>query len=151
MMSQQRNNVLTTRNQTVSMKPLPLATFLKLLGVVALTVALAVIITGCRKKTPAAQAPPPADTQQVQADASAGAAPQPAPAPSPNQPPLVQDNGQPDFGALNRVLLHWVASNRRLPANFNDFAATAGVTIPPPPPGKKYVIAKNMHIELANK
>jgi len=132
------------------MKPLSFATFLKLLGVVALIVAVAVLITGCSKKAPVAQAPPPADTQQAQADAPADPAPQAAPALSPDQPPLVRDNGQPDFGALNHVLLHWVASHRRLPANFNDFAATAGVTIPPPPPGKKYIITKKMHIELAN-
>jgi hypothetical protein len=41
-------------------------------------------------------------------------------------------------------------ANHRVPANFDDFAATAGVVIPPPPAGKKYVIRKDMHIELVN-
>jgi len=150
MMSQQRYKVLTTRNQNVSMKPLPFATFLKLLGVAALTVAMAVIVTGCSKKTPVAQAPPPTDTSQAQADTPANPAPPAAPALSPDQPPLVKDNGQPDLAALNRTLIHWVVANRRPPASFSDFAATAGVTIPPPPAGKKYIITKKMHIELAN-
>jgi hypothetical protein len=37
-----------------------------------------------------------------------------------------------------------------VPANFDEFAATAGVPIPPPPAGKKYFLAKDMHIQLVN-
>jgi len=41
-------------------------------------------------------------------------------------------------------------ANRRVPKNFQDFASTAGVTIPPPPPGKKYMLSNDMHIILAD-
>ena len=64
--------------------------------------------------------------------------------------PLATPTGEPDMPALNRALLRWVLANRRPPANFADFSATAGVPIPPPPAGKKYVIAKDMHIVLVN-
>ncbi len=59
-------------------------------------------------------------------------------------------NGQPDLAALNRDLIRWIVGNRRMPTNFQDFAATAGVTIPPPPPGQKYIIGSNMHVQLVN-
>ncbi len=62
--------------------------------------------------------------------------------------PTTTPDGQPDLAVLNRSLLRWVMGNRRSPANFADFAATAGVPIPPPPSGKKYIINKSMHIQL---
>ena len=66
-------------------------------------------------------------------------------------PPVVQPNGEPDLAEMNRYLLRWVMRNQRRPNNFEDFAATAGVAIPPPPAGKKYVIGRDMHIQLVNK
>lgn len=59
-------------------------------------------------------------------------------------------NGQPDLPALQRTLIRWIVGNRRMPTNFEEFAATAGVTIPPPPPGQKYIITSKMHIQLVN-
>jgi len=41
--------------------------------------------------------------------------------------------------------------NRRPPKNFEDFAATSGVEIPPPPDGKRYAIDKTMHIILVKR
>jgi hypothetical protein len=40
--------------------------------------------------------------------------------------------------------------NRRRPTDWDDFAAHAGVQIPPPPSGKKYVLSKNMRVTLAD-
>jgi hypothetical protein len=60
-------------------------------------------------------------------------------------------NTAPDLAELDRGLLQWILRNRRRPDNFADFAATAGIHIPPPPKGKKYVIAKNMHIQLVDR
>jgi len=52
---------------------------------------------------------------------------------------------------LDRELRKWILRNRRPPKNFEDFAATSGVEIPPPPGGKKYVVDKTMHVVLANR
>ncbi|HEY1661584.1 MAG TPA: hypothetical protein VGI03_04135 [Verrucomicrobiae bacterium] len=65
--------------------------------------------------------------------------------------PAAASNGQPDLAELQRSLIRWIVGNRRMPANFEDFAATAGVKIPPPPPGQKYIITSNMHIQLVSK
>jgi hypothetical protein len=114
----------------------------------ALTLGVLVAAAGCSKKTSAvAPVSPPAVDAQASPAPSQPASPQPA---QPSASPLVQADGQPDLSELNRKLIHWIVGNRRPPKNFEDFAATAGFAIPPPPPGKKYVIAKNMHIELVS-
>jgi len=98
-----------------------------------LTLALAgwVLASGCSKKTPTAAAPPP-----------------------PAQPPAVaaaQPEIQPDLPGLNRNLLRWMMGHRHRPKDFEEFAASAGVAIPPPPAGKKYIIRKDMHIVLVDR
>lgn len=55
-------------------------------------------------------------------------------------------NAGTDLKQMDRALLKWLMANRRKPSSFEEFAATAGVPIPPPPAGKKYFIDKNMHI-----
>ena len=108
------------------------------------------IFTGCGKsKKSAAEAPAPSPESVRQAAADHMPVPSPAP---PAQPAVIAaPNGEPDLVELDRSLLRWVLSNRRRPASFEDFAATAGVVIPPAPAGKKYVIAKDMHIQLVKK
>ncbi|HVV01923.1 MAG TPA: hypothetical protein VHH88_11215 [Verrucomicrobiae bacterium] len=94
---------------------------------------------GCKKSSNSAAA----SARHSEAAASIPAAGQTqAPAP----PPL------PSSGTnsvnLNRELRRWILRNRRPPKNFEEFAATAGVDIPPPPPGKKYTIDRSMHVTL---
>ena len=103
------------------------------------------VLAGCgkAKSPPASPAAPAAD-----APAATPAPTATATAPAKSQPVIAAPNGEPDLPSLNRALMRWLMGNKRPPANFADFAATAGVTIPPPPAGKKYVIGKNMHIEL---
>jgi hypothetical protein len=114
----------------------------------ALVLGVFAATAGCSKKTSSATpVSPPAAEAQTSPAPSQPPSPQPAPPPG---SPLVQADGQPDLSELNRRLIRWIVGNRRPPKNFEDFAATAGFTIPPPPPGKKYVIAKNMHIELVS-
>ena len=108
------------------------------------------VFAGCGKaKKSAPETPPPAPESARQAE------PDHMPVYPPTQagtPAVVAaPNGEPDLAELNRSLLRWMMSNRRRPSSFEDFAATAGVVIPTAPPGKKYVIAKNMHIELVKK
>ena len=115
---------------------------------ICLALAIGVLIlSGCSKaKQPAAETTPPSventtqptDAVQTPVKPSAPIAVVPAP------------NGQPDLAELNRSLLRWIIGHKRPPANFEDFAASAGVVIPPPPAGKKYFIAKNMHIQLVS-
>ncbi|HXC35496.1 MAG TPA: hypothetical protein VNV43_06440 [Candidatus Acidoferrales bacterium] len=41
---------------------------------------------------------------------------------------------------LNRAMVRWMRTNHRHPRDFNEFASTANVQIPDPPPGKKYAL-----------
>jgi hypothetical protein len=126
---------------------LHLPTLLTLTGLLALALA----ICGCGKKQSPAAENAPADTQ-------AAALTQPAPGAIGRGPrvlkqpeTIVQPDGQTDLTALNRCLVRWLIANKRRPKDFEDFAATAGVPIPPPPAGKQYVIGKDMHIVLVNR
>lgn len=117
-----------------------------------LAVALAagtLVWAGCSKaKTTAAEPPPPTAQELQQAETEH------KPMPSPTTPvaiaPLATPTGQVDLGELNRTMIRWIVGHRRPPANFEEFATTCGVPIPPPPAGQKYIIAKNMHIQLVS-
>jgi len=122
----------------------------------ALVLGAAMFAAGCGKSKPSTPVSPapaatnttnntqPAETNQV----SAYTPPEPPAGPA---TPNVAPNAAPDLGELDRAMLRWLVSHHRRPANFEEFAATAGVVIPPPPAGKKYVIAKNMHIQLVDR
>lgn len=110
-----------------------------------------ITLNGCSKKAPTANATPQPDVQNQTQGVPAPSQPV-APQPGQQKSPLVQADGQPDLPELNRTLIRWVMGHRRTPATFEEFAATAGVTIPPPPPGKKYMInKKDMHIVLVDR
>ncbi|MEJ0090897.1 MAG: hypothetical protein WDM80_14290 [Limisphaerales bacterium] len=107
------------------------------------------LAAGCSKsKSPEVQLAAEQTTNQVAADQSpvyqqpSAAAPATATAQSP---------AEPDLKELNRSLLRWIIGNHRRPKSFEDFAATSGVVIPPPPAGKKYVLGKGMHILLVDR
>jgi hypothetical protein len=109
-----------------------------------------VLLAGCGKKTSTVvEAPPPAALASAPVPASMD---QPQNNPNPDSAiALTGSDGQPDLTALNHCLIRWIMGNRRKPTSFADFAATATVAIPQPPPGKKYIIAKNMHIQLVDR
>jgi hypothetical protein len=109
-----------------------------------LVLVAALLSSGCKKAT-------------VAEPASAAAEIQPAAdqAPISNTvvtaaPAVTQPAAGADLGELNRGMIRWIVANRRRPNNFEDFAATANMAIPPPPTGKKYVIDSTMHIQLVN-
>ena len=51
---------------------------------------------------------------------------------------------------MERVLVGWVIQNHHRPQSFEEFAAATHIQAPPLPPGKKYAIAKNMHIVVVD-
>jgi hypothetical protein len=108
----------------------------------------AVFMAGCGKKPAANGAQQAVETNQP--PSLAGTVSSSTTQAIPQQQQAVQANGQPDLPELNRAIRRWLMANHRVPANFDEFAATAGVPIPPPPAGKKYVLRKDMHIELVN-
>jgi len=117
---------------------------------VGITLLVGVLLfTGCgkaKKPTDETSAPTPEAAKQMAADHVPVYAP-----PKTTPAPVAAPNGEPDLAELNRAMLRWLMSHHRAPASFEDFAATAGVAIPPAPAGKKYIIAKDMHIQLVNK
>jgi hypothetical protein len=115
---------------------------------VALLCATTVFAVGCNRKNQSSE--PPAATPPPQAEAS-----QAAPATPPaavNSAPMAANtnNAMPDLRPLNQALLRWIVQNRRRPSSFEDFAASANTQIPPPPPGKKYILNSRGLISLAN-
>jgi hypothetical protein len=60
-------------------------------------------------------------------------------------------NASVDLEQLSRELRKWIVRNRRPPKSFEEFAASANVQIPQPPPGKKYAVSKTMHVVLVNR
>jgi hypothetical protein len=119
-----------------------------IMTVLAVIAVLSLSVTGCGKsKPPVVAQAPDQNTNQTAETIPVYQPPTPAvPATEAVQPPA-----EPDLKELDRSLLRWILGNRRRPQSFEDFAATAGVTIPPPPAGKKYIIGKDMHIQLVNR
>jgi hypothetical protein len=120
--------------------------YVALLG--ALMFAALFCFTGCsRSKPPTAQAPPPVTDTNLAAANLPGA--------PVSTPPPVEIAANPDGGvdlkALNHAYIGWIVQTRRAPSSFENYVAMSGVKVPPPPPGKKYVIDKNGFINLATK
>lgn len=126
--------------------------------------AAALFSTGCHKAEDTTTAvPPPAqppmaaapDTNQVTQQETQGSVANPlaqqASAPAQVDSagrPYARPNGEPDLHVLDGALLDWRFSHQRKPASFAEFAASAGIAIPPPPAGKKYSLAQTGHIIL---
>jgi hypothetical protein len=107
----------------------------------ALILGVAMFATGCGKKESAAPsattaAPQPAATQET---AAAAAPSQPAYVPPPPAATTVADKGIPVLQQLNRSVIGYRIQNHRNPTSVEEVAAFAGVQVPSPPPGKKYV------------
>lgn len=119
------------------------------LSVVA--VVLCYLLVGCGKKE-TAQAPDvlPADAQN--ANGQTAAAPDLSHAAPPQlAAPSGADLQTRDIHQMERVLVGWIISHHNRPKSFEEFVADTQIQVPPPPSGKKYVIAHNMHILLVDK
>ena len=107
-------------------------------------------VCGCSKKQPLEAETTPAVAQVAPStQPSNGTATPPQGMWQPEA--IAQSDGQADLKALNRCLVRWLIANKRRPKDFEDFAATAGMPIPPPPEGKRYVIGKDMHVALVSR
>ena len=73
---------------------------------------------------------------------AAAASAQPISPEMPNLPtsvPAVAAGGA-DLRALNHAYVGWIVRTHQRPKTFEEFMAVSGMTVPPPPPGRKYVI-----------
>jgi len=112
-------------------------------------IALALAIgAGCRKSdSSASSAMASAAENQPQSTA-------PGPAPTPATPVVV---AAPDDGNVQATLaqltreLHRTMIGRRLSGSFEEFVTIRNLAVPPPPPGKKYIITKQWRVDLADK
>lgn len=117
---------------------------------------MAIFSMGCHKAADTTAAVPPVvagtnqDSQTAVADTESHAPVPRAVVADPNAPPPVKPNGDPDLHQLDRAMLRWLVANQRRPSSFAEFAASAGVAIPPPPPGKKYALNQGLHVILVN-
>jgi hypothetical protein len=112
-------------------------------------VAIAAILVGCGHKTAANSNGP-----TVTPDDS-----NPAPAP-PSQSvdaasvAPVTVAAAPDGGAdlrdLNHAYVGWIIQTHQRAKSFEEYVAASGVSVPPPPAGKKYVIDGNGFIAIQN-
>ncbi len=111
----------------------------------AILLAAVTLSAGCGKKSePVASTNQSADQTNQTPDQTSQAAAQPVAAAA------APADAQPDLAVINRAVRRWLMANRRPPKDFADFAATAGVPIPPAPPGKKYILTHDMHVQLVN-
>jgi hypothetical protein len=122
----------------------------KSVSVFALIFTAVFFSSGCNKSQPAAQtpAPPAADTNQT--SAAAPAAPVASEYASAPSMIAVSPNGGADLKQLNHAYVGWIIRNGRHPKSFEEFVASSGISVPPPPAGKKYIIDKNSFINFAN-
>jgi len=56
----------------------------------------------------------------------------------------------PVLAQLTRNLRRWIAANKQVPKSFEDFAAKAGLNVPPPPVGMMYALSKEMRVILVD-
>ena len=122
---------------------------------IALALAIPLLATGCSKKSDTSTSNM-ASPSASDSTATAPATPAPdsaTPAPAGGSQPASAasaTNAMPNLQPLNQALIGWRLQNRRVPASFAEFAASAGINIPPPPPGKKYIINSHGLISLVN-
>jgi hypothetical protein len=107
------------------------------------------LVAGCgNSKPPAANTAFNEDTNKASAVSTPVYQQPPVIAPTPTEAP--NDPAPQNIHEMERVLVGWVIRNHHRPKSFEEFAASANIQVPPPPAGKKYFIAKNMHIILVN-
>ena len=108
---------------------------------------------GCGKHTqpPANQseaAPPAAEAATNAEDTTPPPPGEAPPVPVATNESAAQPAAPMSVDQLTLALHHWMGKNQRVPRSFEDFAATSGIQIPPPPAGKKYIINSQYRVAL---
>jgi hypothetical protein len=116
-------------------------------GCVALLGAALLLVAGCSKSNTPPPTPPPASDVTNTPTASTGAAPITY---APAMGATNASDTQTEVQTLNKALLGWMIKNRRHPQDFAEFASTANIQIPTPPPGKKYTLNQRGFITLVD-
>jgi len=115
-----------------------------------LAASLMLVLAGCGKPAPAkdTSGPPAAPDHPSSIAADPAASSRPA---GPQAPPGTPTS-QPPQGIrdMERVLVGYVIRTHHRPKTFEEFVAATNLQVPPPPAGKKYSLASNMHIVLVN-
>lgn len=110
---------------------------------------LLLLVFGCHK---ASNAPDNSTAQSAgsNTDASVPGMSPPVVSPEVTGPLMTATNatGDPDYAVMNRDVRRWLLRNRRAPKSFAEYAASATILIPTPPPGKKYALDKHLHVIL---
>lgn len=118
----------------------------------ALILGVAMFATGCGKKESAAPSVTTDAPQQTATQETAAATAPSRPVYIPPTPAAMTaaDKGIPALQQLNRSVIQYRIQNHRKPTSIEEVAAFAGVQVPPPPPGKKYVFNGRGLIDLVD-
>jgi hypothetical protein len=112
----------------------------------ALVLGAAMFAAGCGKGNSAGSSTAtPQATESNPSPAAPQAVANAQPAPAANAAAA-----EPNLQKLNHALILYKAQNHRSPTTFEEFAASANIQIPPPPPGKKYALDGSGFIVLMN-
>jgi len=121
---------------------------------------------GCGNHSEETVALTPEMSNQFNANISRGApvSPPTLPETPPNAAPGAAQPGSPrpvvvpeaaDINAtltqMTRELRRWIVRNQRKPGSYEEFAGSANLEAPAPPPGKKYALSRDMKIILINR
>jgi hypothetical protein len=98
-------------------------------------------LPGCKKADTAVDSTPPADATATNGQAAPSQLPPQSPPPVSVSPgddaPKIKAG---DLTQLTFELRKFVVQHQHKPRDFQEFANTSGIQIPPPPAGKKYAI-----------
>lgn len=108
---------------------------------------LALLLTGCGRKTDAPPAPQSEAHAPVPAavDAVSNSLPREALALPPGA------NLDAELDQLTRELRKWIVRHQRPPNSFEEFTASAPFQVPAAPAGKKFAISKQMRVVVVNR
>ena len=108
---------------------------------------LALLLTGCGRKTDAP--PPPQPEAHAPVPVAVSAVSNSTPPAALPLPPAA--NLDAELAQLTRELRKWIVRHQRPPSSFEEFTANAPFQVPAPPAGKKFAISKQMRVVVVNR